>query len=248
MYRSVTGREFMEKTKYQHLPQSDQGLGLPQPPLEKPWPAGGRMVDLPDPAGLKVKPVDLSTAINDRRSIRDYSTVPLTLDELSYLLWCTQGVREATQRPATLRTVPSAGARHPFETFVLATNVAGLEPGIYAYLAGEHRLRAHKLGADLGAKVAEVSYRQQMVARGAATFIWAAVAYRSIWRYGERAYRYFHLDAGHVCAHLYLAVQPVDCGCCGIAAFDDDGMNALLELDGVDEFVVYLGTVGKLRR
>jgi len=153
---------------------------------------------------------------------------------------------ETTERPATLRTVPSAGSRHPFETYVLATRVEGLATGIYGYVADQHQLQEVQLGEDLGARCAEVSYRQQMVARGAATFIWAADAYRSVWRYGDRAYRYLHLDAGHVCAHLYLAVAAVDCGCCGIAAYDDDGYNKLLGLDGVDEFVVYLASVGKL--
>jgi SagB-type dehydrogenase family enzyme len=246
MYRSTTGREFMEKTKYKHLPESDQYQGLPQPPLVKTWPAGGQIIDLPNPASVPTKQIDLTTAINERRSVRAYAQTPITLGELSYLLWTTQGIRETTERPATLRTVPSAGSRHPFETYVLATRVEGLEPGIYAYIAAEHKLQVHQLGADLGPRTAELAFRQQMVARGAATLIWAADAYRSVWRYADRAYRYFHLDAGHVCAHLYLAVQAVGCGCCGIAAFDDDGLNSLLGLDGVDEFVVYLGTVGKL--
>ena len=244
----MIGREFMEKTKYQYLPESDQQQGLPQPPLEKAWPEGGTVIDLPDPRGAAVQAVDLTAAIGERRSERAYADAPLTLAELSYLLWATQGVRETTQRPATLRTVPSAGSRHPFETYVLVNNVEGLEPGIYVFLAGPHKLRVHKLGMGLGAAGAGQAYRQQMVARGAATFIWSCVSYRTTWRYGQRGYRYMHLDAGHVCAHLYLAVQAVGCGCCGIAAYDDDGMNALLGIDGVEEFVIYLASVGKLRR
>jgi SagB-type dehydrogenase family enzyme len=248
MFRSTVGREFMEKTKYQHLEPSDQAKGLPQPPLVKAWPAGGKIIDLPDPASVPVRQLDLTKAISERRSVRAYSQEPMTLGDVSYLLWSTQGVREVRERGATLRTVPSAGSRHPFETYVLATRVDGLEPGVYAYAADRHQLLAHKLGADLGAQAADIAHRQQMVARGGATFIWAADAYRSMWRYGERAYRYFHLDAGHVCAHLYLAVQAVGCGTCGIAAFDDDRMNAFLGLDGVNEFVVYLSSVGKLPR
>ena len=126
----MIGREFMEKTKYQYLPESDQQQGLPQPPLEKAWPEGGTVIDLPDPRGAAVQAVDLTAAIGERRSERAYADAPLTLAELSYLLWATQGVRETTQRPATLRTVPSAGSRHPFETYVLVNNVEGLEPGL----------------------------------------------------------------------------------------------------------------------
>lgn len=243
----LIGREFMEKTKYQYLPPSDQTQGLPQPPLEKVWPAGGVTIDLPQPGDVRVKPVDLTAAINGRRSVRAYADKPLTLAELSYLLWTTQGVREITDRPATLRTVPSAGSRHPFETYILANRVEGLEPGFYAYLASQNKLRVHQLGPELAAKAAEVSYRQRMVASSAATFVWTADAYRSIWRYGQRAYRYMHLDAGHVCGHLYLSAAAVDCGCCGIAAFDDDAWAQLLGIDGVNEFVIYLAPVGKLR-
>jgi len=124
--------------------------------------------------------------------------------------------------------------------------VEGLEPGFYAYLASKHQLRAYLLGAGLDEKTAHAAFRQRFVARSAATFIWAAVSYRSVWRYGQRAYRYMHLDAGHVCAHLYLAVQGLGCGCCAVAAYDDDELNSLLGLDGKDEFAIYLAAVGKL--
>ncbi len=65
------------------------------------------------------------------------------------------------------------------------------------------------------------------------------------WRYGERGYRYLHLDAGHACQNLYLSVGSVDCGVCASAAFSDDHMNGLLELDGVERFVIYVASVGK---
>ncbi len=243
------GPVFMERTKYRHLPPSDQTQGLPQPPLEKEWQTEGKtLIDLPDPSSLAVRGVDLAEAINTRRSVRAYTEQALTLEELSYLLWCTQGVKEFTPRPATARTVPSAGARHPLETYVLVNRVEGLEPGVYAFVAGQHKLLPYLEGADLGEKFAAVALRQNMVARSAVTFIWSAVSYRSIWRYGQRAYRYMHLDAGHACGHLYLAVQAVDSGCCGIAAFDDDACNQLLGLDGEDEFVIYMASVGKLPR
>lgn len=83
------------------------------------------------------------------------------------------------------------------------------------------------------------------IAAGAATFIWTAVPYRSAWRYGERAYRYLHLDAGHVCQNLYLACEAVNAGCCAIAAFDDDELDTLLGLDGVEQFAIYVAAVGK---
>ncbi|MHB8926402.1 MAG: SagB/ThcOx family dehydrogenase [Bacillota bacterium] len=243
--KSVIGREFMEKTKYQHMGPSDQNQGLPQPPLEKPVDPSRRLIDLPAPDGVTVRPIDLTEAIRRRVSLRRFADQPLTLGELSYLLWATQGVKQVTIRPATLRTVPSAGARHPFETYLLVNQVEGLKPGLYRYLAIAHKLVEHNLGEGIAERVLEATLNQRFAVDGAVTFIWSAVAYRSYWRYHERSYRYMHLDAGHVAENLYLAVQAVDAGCCVIGAYDDDALNALLGLDGEDEFVIYLAGVGK---
>lgn len=84
-----------------------------------------------------------------------------------------------------------------------------------------------------------------MVKNSAVTFFWAAVTYRMGWRYGERGYRYLFLDAGHVCQNLYLAAEAVGCGVCAIAAFEDDTLNQLLGLDGVEQFAVYVATAGR---
>jgi SagB-type dehydrogenase family enzyme len=239
-----TGREFMEKTKYQYLGQSDQQKELPQPPLTQ-GAEGKPTIDLPRPESISVKQIDLTAAINERKSLRKYADQALTMAELSYLLWCTQGVKRVTSRPATLRTVPSAGSRHPFETYILVNRVEGLQPGVYRFVSEEHKLVVVDLNPELADKITHAAYNQPMVKHSAVTFIWVAVAYRSIWRYQERAYRYMHLDAGHVCQNLYLSAEAVDSGVCAIAAFDDDEINGLLGLDGLEQFVIYLATLGK---
>jgi len=243
--RSEAGREFIEKTKYPRMGPSDQSQGLPQPPLQKEPEPGRTLIDLPSPTEVKVRPVDLTEAINARRSVRKYSDRPVTLDELSYLLWCTQGVQKVTPRPATLRTVPSAGARHAFETYVLANRVTGLARGLYRYLAVGHKLVVHDLDESVAERLA-AALLGQYVLQSAVTFVWAADAYRMFWRYQERGYRYLLLDAGHVCQNLYLAAQAVGAGCCAIGAFDDDELNIVLGLDGEDEFAVYGATLGKV--
>lgn len=240
------GRQFMERTKYQYLTVPDQELDLPQPPLELPYPGDTAVIELPAPECVQVKEITLRKAIEQRRSVRAYARTSLTLEELAYLLWCTQGVKEITSRPATIRAVPSAGARHAFETYLLVNNVTGLNPGIYRYLALEHKLLPINLKKGLAQQVAEAAVGQDFVAESAVTFIWSAVAYRMTWRYGERGYRYIHLDAGHVCQNLYLAAQAVACGVCALGAFDDDALNALLGMDGEEHFAVYLAAVGKV--
>lgn len=239
------GRAFMKRTHYQYLEVSDQRRGFPPPPLQAPYPEIGALVDLPRPADIRVEPLDLRTAIENRASVRRYAAVPLALPELSYLLWCTQGVKSVEGRYATMRTVPSAGARHALETYLLANRVQGLQPGLYRFLALEHKLLAVSLQPDVADEITRACWNQRFVHESAVTFIWAAVAYRMTWRYGQRGYRYLHLDVGHVCQNLYLAAQSVNCGTCAIAAFSDEDMNRLLELDGEEQFVIYLAALGK---
>ncbi len=120
------GREFFEKSKSKYAGPSQQTQGLPQPPLELPYPADHPLIALPEPDQLRMPDVDMRAAIEERITVRHYSDEPLSLEELSYLLWVTQGVRQVTARPVTLRNVPSAGARHAFETYLLVNRVDGL--------------------------------------------------------------------------------------------------------------------------
>lgn len=238
------GREFLEKTEYRHLSPSDQERGVPQPPLEIRL-GEGEVVELPDPRGAAEGEMSLRAAVEARRSLREYSGAPLALAELSYLLWSTQGVSRIVPDRATFRTVPSAGARHAFETVVLANHVEELEPGAYQYLALEHQLLGLDSSPGLADRMADACLGQKMVRDSAVTFAWVADRHRMAWRYGERGVRYLFLDAGHVCQNLYLAAESVEAGVCAIGAFDDGRVNDLLGLDGVERFVVYLASVGK---
>lgn len=244
MVRGI-GKEFMEKTQYKYLETSDQNKGLPQPSLELPYDKSKRVINLPSPSEIIVPTIDLRRSIEGRRSIRKYSNDPLSLMELSWLLWCTQGVKEIVGTTTTLRNVPSAGARHAFETYILVNRVEGLKSGLYRFLAMEHKLLEYNLDEDIADKITEACYRQGIVKRSAATFIWSAVIYRMYWRYGERGYRYLHLDAGHICQNLYIAAEAIRSGVCAIGAYYDDEINGALGLDTKEQFVIYVATVGK---
>ncbi len=243
--RKGIGREFMEKTMYRHLEVPDQMRGLPPPALELDYARDRRTLSLPPPVDVSVKDIILKDAIEGRRSIRKYTTEPLSMGELSYLLYATQGVKRIVSTISSIRTVPSAGARHALETYLLINNVVDLSPGLYRFLAFGHRLVEVNLAQEIADLLVEGCFGQEFVKQSAVTFIWSAVPYRMNWRYGERGYRYLLLDAGHVCQNLYLAAQTVDCGVCAIAAFEDDTMNRILGIDGENQFVVYTATVGK---
>jgi SagB-type dehydrogenase family enzyme len=235
----------MDKTKYKYLEKSYQAKGFPQPPLFIQASKVGDIIELPDPKKTDTNFVDIKEAINQRVSIRTYSKKPLTISELSYILWSTQGVKSITGKTATLRTVPSAGARHSFETYLLINNVENLLPGLYHYLAIEHKLQMINMEKDIAKKITLACLNQRFIINSAITMILTAVRYRMTWRYSERGYRYIHLDAGHVIQNLYLCAEAIDSGVCAIAAFDDDLLNKTIGVDGVEQFTVYLGVLGK---
>ena len=218
---------------------------MPQPPLEQPYPPEATLIDLPEPESLQVPALDVRAAIEQRVTRRRYADQAYTLQELSFLLWCTQGVKQVTERPATLRTVPSAGARHAFETYLLINRVEGVRPGVYRYIALEHALLEIDLSDDVNQRATDACFFQKQVQTSAVTFFWAAALERMAWRYTERGYRYLHLDAGHVCQNLYLAAEVIGAGVCAIAAFDDEVLNQTLKLDGENNFVVYVASTGK---
>lgn len=239
------GQQFIKKTKHSNLGPSDQSSGKPQPPIQLEYDKSQPVVRLTKPSEIITEFVDVRKIIEQRKSIRRYSNIPLTMDQLSYLLWCTQGVKEVFQGTATLRNVPSAGARHAFETYLLINNVDGITPGLYRFLILEHSLLSVSLDKDMADKITQACLNQTFIKSSAVTFLWIAVPDRMNWRYGERGYRYLYLDAGHVCQNLYISAESIDCGTCAIAAYTDDELNFILGLDGKEQFVIYLATVGK---
>lgn len=240
----LIGEEFIKRTCYEYLKESDQFKGIPQPPLELKGDPSRERVYLPPPGDLNTDGIDLRRAIEGRISLRSFRDIPVSIEELSLLLWFTQGVREKHPE-ATLRNVPSAGARHPLETYLVINNTDGLSPGLYRFLAIEHELEIVDLSSRIRNDIYIACLKQAFVKKCAVHFIWVAHIYRSVWRYDERAYRYVFLDAGHTCQNLYLASSLVGCGTCGVAAFHDQSVCDLLGIDGRNLFPVYMASVGK---
>ncbi|NJD59364.1 MAG: nitroreductase [Anaerolineales bacterium] len=223
----------------------DQKLGLPMPPLEKSYPKDATLIDLVSPKDFTIGNMPLSEAIRLRQSSRKYLPKPLSLEELSFLLWATQGVKSIIMDGyATRRTVPSGGARHPFETYLAVMKVEDLAQGLYRYLAIEHKLLLLSEDPEVGIKISEAC--ADFALESAVTFIWTAIPYRSEWRYGPLAAKLIAQDSGHVCQNLYLACTAIQAGTCAVGAYIQQKMDALLGVDGVDEFTVYCGPVGKI--
>lgn len=242
-------RRFLRNDRWAEIPVmgTDQDRGVPAPPLELPVPDGAVMVDLIPPDDLHVGQVPLIEALRRRRSRRTWTDQPLSLEELSFLLWATQGIRLIGRKGAfALRMVPSAGARHPFETYLWVSRVEGLAQGLYRYLAIKHKLCLLRADPTLADLVSEAAAGQTFVGDAAVTFLWAAVPYRTEWRYDVGSAKVIALDAGHLCQNLYLACEGISAGTCAIGAYDQSKMDALLGLDGHDQFIIYAAPVGKV--
>ena len=223
----------------------DQRLGLPLPLLQKPYPEGSTLIDLVSPAEFTIGRMTIVEAMKMRQSCRSYQPTALTQEELSFLLWASQGVKSIMKDGyATRRTVPSGGSRHPFETYLAVQRVEGLVPGLYRYLAIEHKLLLLKQDPEIGRKISEGC--ADFALESAVTFIWTTIPYRTEWRYGPLSPKLIAQDSGHVCQNLYLACTAIGAGTCAVGAYDQVLMDALLGVDGVDEFTIYCAPVGKI--
>lgn len=233
--------------------QTDQTLGLAMPPIQKPLAPGEKLLPLPEWRGEISPKGSLEQLIGERRSVRSYLDLPITAQELSFLLWATQGVRKDTPG-RVLRNVPSAGNRHSAETYLALTRALVdnqgapvFEPGCYRYAPLEHALVFLGQDEHLQDKISRAALDQPFVGRAPLVFFWASLPYRTEWRYAEASHKVIALDMGHICQNLYLAAGAIGCGTCAVAAYDQPRANLLFGLDGEDEFIVYLAPVGKTR-
>lgn len=225
--------------------ETDQRRGVAHPPLQKPYPETAALISLPMPDTFTIGQAALIDLIGQRRSHRRFTRAALSLEELAFLTWATQGVRQVSQDGIkTFRTVPSGGARHPFETYLVVNRVEDLQPGLYRYLALEHKLCLLRADAALIEQLKRGC--EEFVSEAAVIFIWTALPYRTEWRYAAVAAKLIALDAGHVCQNLYLASEAIHAGACAIGAYNQQEMDALVGVDGQDEFVIYAAPVGKV--
>ncbi len=238
------GQALWRASQFDVMEKPDHERGVPRPALEWPVDTARPLIALPAPH-LPLAPVDIHTLIAQRRTQRAYVPAPLALAELSFLLWSTQGVQQHTPGERTLRTVPSAGACHAFETLLLVNNVAGLAPALYRYVATQHALTVFSSSKSMLDDVRDGFRNMNLVTLSAVVFIWVCVRERMTWRFGERGWRYVLLDAGHVCENLYLAGEACGCGTSAIGAFNDADINAALGLDGAGQLVIYAASLGK---
>ena len=192
------------------------------------------MIKLPAPATDSNFSVE--RAINERMSVRSYKDTPLTLKEVSQLLWASQGIVASGRRAA-----PSAGATYALEIFFIAGKVEGLKPGLYKYRNKEHSLELLKEG-DLRKGLCAAALNQDMILKAPATLVVTAVFERTRARYGARTERYVHMEAGHVGENIMLQATALGLGTVPVGAFNDAEVKKVLE---IKEEPLYLFPVGR---
>lgn len=190
-------------------------------------------IELPAPK-LKGE-MSVEEAINLRRSVRRYKDAPLTLEQVSQLLWAAYGMNAWGKR-----TSPSAGACYPFEVYVAVSKVKDLNPGLYHYDGENHALELVREG-DISRPLAKACLGQRHVETAPVNIIIVAHYERTTRRYGERGYRYVHIDAGHMGQNIYLQATALGLGTVAVGAFIDDEVKKLMGVPGEPLYIFPVG-------
>jgi SagB-type dehydrogenase family enzyme len=244
----INNRKFMHCPAFKGImAASDQSKGIKNPPLSKA--AGGDTVVLDsflEPEAAYARLLDI------RRSERDYAEAPITQAQLGFILWSTQGIQccRGEGRVATLRPVPSGGARHPFECYIAVRDVTGLTSGLYRYAPledmGEKRVTLEYMGAieDYAGTITKMLAGQAWAAKASVVLFYSCVPYRGEWRYVEASHRVMLIDLGHVGQNAMLSAAALGMGSCCFAAFGSARCDEVLGTDGDSEYTVYAISAG----
>jgi len=188
--------------------------------------------------------MSLEEAIARRRSVRSFAPKPLTLQQVSQIMWCAQGVTDAD---GMKRASPSAGATYPMEIFIAVGEgtVTGLGCGVYQYVPDKHAL-VRRTDKDVRARVAAAALGQRFLAEAPLDVLMAADYKRTTGRYRERGVRYVHMEAGHIGENIYLQAEALGLGTVAVGAFEDDAVGEAFGLPKGLE-AVYMMPVGYAR-
>jgi SagB-type dehydrogenase family enzyme len=180
-----------------------------------------RLIGLPKPA-LDGE-ISVESALRSRRSVRDFVTVELSLQQVSHLLWAAQG---ETARDGS-RTAPSAGALYPLETYLAVGTVQGLEVGVYHYRPHGHAL-VRVVDGEQRPKLARAALEQYWISEAGIVIVLCAVYGRTTRKYGERGRMYVHMEAGHVVQSISLEAVAVGLGSTVVGAFEEESVRRIL--------------------
>jgi len=250
--------EIKKNRMFMHCPsfkgsmaKSDQQNGVVHPTYENH--ITGDFIELPtfDDAVTCPSYLDL---LDGRRSERVYTDTAMTQEQLAFMLWSAQGIQSTRGKGgvSTFRPVPSGGARHPFELYIVVKNVEGLDPGLYHYIPTEHigekKVIIERLGPlfdDYETNMNQLLVGQKWAVKAPVFLFISCIPYRAEWRYSDAAHRVMLIDLGHVGQNLMLSATALGLGSCCLAAYDQKLCDDVFSFNGIDEYTVYILTLGK---
>jgi len=193
------------------------------------------------PAPKLQSETSVEEALNNRRSIRNYTKEPLLLAEVSQILWAAQGI---TEKSYGLKTAPSAGALYPLEVYLVAANVKDISEGIYKYNPRNHSIEKIESG-DKRMEISNASLKQEAIEECSALVIITAIYERTSVKYGDRSERYVHMEVGHAGQNIYLQAVSLGIGTVMMGAFQDEALKKVLKLP-TNEFPLAIYPLGKI--
>jgi len=203
---------------------------------------------IPLPPAVPAIAQPLECVLRNRRSIREFSGAPVSIEHLSCILELSYGISDESVVSDGVnilrkRTAPSAGALYPNEIYLVAQRVERLPCGLYHFQPLNHSLEC-LLARDLSKDLEHAMLYPEVVAQASVVFLLGSIFERARFKYGERGYRFVLLDAGHIVQNIYLVCTALGIGSVAMGGFVDDDLNQMIDLNGVDEAVVYTIAVG----
>ena len=252
--------EYEANRKFMHCPnffmkmkESDQSKGIARPPFSKE--VVGELITLPTFENILTES-SYEKLLDIRRSMRNYTTEPISQEQLAFLLWSIHGMQDyrGDGKEAILRPVPSGGARHPFEVYIAVRNVTGLSPGYYRYasLENPHQKKVtlefvKELPTDYKKEMKEMLAGQGWATNTAVVLFISCIPYRGEWRYVDMSHRVMLIDVGHMGQNGMLSATALGLGSCNIAAYNQELCDKVLGFDGSEEYTVYILPVGVVK-
>lgn len=173
--------------------------------------------------------ISIEKALLQRKSVRNYTDAPLSLAEISQILWSAQriNIRDDGKKG---RTAPSAGALYPLKIYLTVNNVTGLEPGVYSFIPEEHKL-SRVIAGNVGIQLKEAAQNQPWVLKAPINIVIGAIYERTTGKYGDKGIKFVHMEVGHVGQNIYLQVISLGLGTLVVGAFDDNKVRSILNLE-----------------
>jgi len=199
------------------------------------------------PQNLAPLNLTLGDAILSRATARSIRPVQLVLAQVATILHHAYGItrdNKGTVFPRPFRSVPSGGGLYPLEIFFHSSHIEGLKPGVYHFNPVQNRLRMLREG-DCARELADALVQPQLAMDVSLFFFITAVFERSIFKYGDRGYRFTLLEAGHVAQNMNLVANALGLGCVNVGGYFDREVDVLLNLDGITHSTVYIIGVGQ---